>query len=495
MSSYTTRENVPNVVESSYHTRMEVLIIRKVELSMDQEKKYMVIKNLADHPDGNKQRAAITLGCTTRHINRMLKGYQQQGKAFFIHGNTGRKPAITIPDEIRNNIIDLYCNKYYDANFAHFTELLESMEGIKVSASSVAKILESAYILSPRVTKAKKKRVKRELEAKKKKAKTHKEADMIQTNLVNVEDAHSRRPRCAYFGEMQQMDASAQVWFGNEQSTLHVAIDDATGAITGAWFDKEETLNGYYHVLWQILTTYGIPYKFRTDRRTVFTYKKKNSPSIDEDTYTQFAYACKQLGIQIETTSIPQAKGRVERLNQTLQSRLPVELRLAGVTTMDEANEFLNSYIKEFNARFALPVNSIKSVFETQPSTEKINLTLAVLAERTVDSGHCIQRAHHYYRMLDSHGLQVHYRKGTKVMTIKAFDGSMYCCVNDKDIYALEEIPKHEKKSKDLDNDYEEPKPKKKYIPPMNHPWRKQSFSKFVKSQPHHFDDEEGKCA
>lgn len=141
----------------------------------------------------------------------------------------------------------------------------------------------------------------------------------------------------------------------------------------------------------QILTRYGIPYKLFTDRRTVFTYKKKNSPSTDEDTYTQFSYACKQLGVLLESSSVPQAKGRVERLNQTLQSRLPVELRLAGITTIEAANEFLNSYIKEFNAKFSLPLNDIKSVFETQPENETINLILAVLDERTVDCGHCIQ--------------------------------------------------------------------------------------------------------
>ena len=462
---------------------------------MDENKKYEVIKSLADHPDGNKQRAAVSLGCTVRHINRMLNGYLKQGKEFFVHGNKGRKPAITIPAETRTTIIDLYRTKYYDANFTHFTELLESVEGISVSPSCVANILESEYILSPKVTKKKKKRIKQELEAKKKAAKTQKEADSIQTNLVAVEDAHSRRPRCAYFGELQQMDASSYIWFGTEKTTLHVAIDDATGMITGAWFDKEETLDGYYHVLWQILTDYGIPYKFFTDRRTVFTYKKKNSPSVDEDTYTQFAYACKQLGIEMEASSIPQAKGRVERLNQTLQSRLPVELRLARITTITEANEFLNSYIKKFNAKFALPVNSTKSVFEAQPPKEKINLILAVLVERTVDCGHCIQHAKHYYRMLDSHGLQVHFRKGTRVMAIKAFDGSMYCCVNDKDIYALDEIPMREKKSKELDGDYEEPKPKKRYIPPMDHPWRRSAFGKFVKSQPHHFDDGEKTCA
>ena len=458
-------------------------------LTLDENKKYEVIKSLADHPDGNKQRAAVSLGCTVRHINRMLKGYLEHGKEFFVHGNKGRKPAITIPAETRTAIIDLYRTKYYDANFTHFTELLESVEGISVSPSCVANILESEYILSPKVTKKKKKRIRQELDARKKAAKTQKEADAIQVNIVAVEDAHSRRPRCAYFGELQQMDASSYVWFGNEKTTLHVAIDDATGMITGAWFDKEETLDGYYHVLWQILTNHGIPYKFFTDRRTVFTYKKKNSPSVDEDTYTQFAYACKQLGIEMEASSIPQAKGRVERLNQTLQSRLPVELRLAGITTITEANEFLNSYIKKFNAKFALPANSTKSVFEAQPPKEKINLILAVLVERTVDCGHCIQHAKHYYRMLDSHGLQVHFRKGTRVMTIKAFDGSMYCCVNDKDIYALDEIPMREKKSKELDGDYEKPKPKKRYIPPMDYPWRRSAFGKFVRSQPHHFDD------
>ena len=429
-------------------------IIRKVELSMDEQKKYEVIKGLADHPNPNKERAALTLGCTIRHINRMLKGYREQGKEFFVHGNRGRKPSSTIPDETRSAVVDLYRTKYYDANFEHYTELLAKHEGIHISPSSVFNILESEYILSPKVTKAKRKRFKKELEDKKKAAKTQKEVDAIQTNLVAVEDAHSRRPRSAYFGELEQMDASPYEWVPGQIWHLHLAIDDATGRITGGWFDTQETLNGYYHVFHQILSEYGIPYKFFTDRRTVFTYKKKNSPSLDEDTYTQFAYACKQLGVQLESSSVPQAKGRVERLNQTLQSRLPIELRLAGITTIDDANEFLNPYIKEFNEKFALPLNGIKSVFVEQPPEEKINLILSVLCERTVDSGHCLRHSNKYYRMLNRCGMQIHFRKGTKVMFIQAYDGAKYCCVNDKDIYALEEIPEHEAKSKEFDLNY-----------------------------------------
>ena len=451
-------------------------------------KKYEVIKKLVE-TDGNKDRAAMTLGITKRHVNRLIRAYQEKGKDAFVHGNKGRKPATTIPDDTRAAIVDLYRNKYYDANFTHFTQLLEKHERIHVSTGTVASILEEFYILSPMATKAKKKRIAKRLRQKQASSKSQKEKAAIQKNIVAVEDAHSRRPKCAYFGELEQMDATPYEWIPGQVWHLHTAIDDATGMVTGAWFDTQETLNGYYHVFSQILTTYGIPYRFLTDRRTVFTYKKKNSPSLDEDTYTQFAYACKQLGVKLESSSIPQAKGRVERLNGTLQSRLPIELRLAGITTIDAANEFLNSYIKEFNGKFALPLDGITSVFEKQPPTEKINLILAVLDERTVDSGHCIQFEKQYYRMLDARGMQTHYRRGTKVMVIRAFDGNLFCCVNDKDIYALEAIPTHEAKSKDFDADYVEAKPKKKYIPPMNHPWRRSAFGKFVRSQTHHMSD------
>ena len=115
---------------------------------------------------------------------------------------------------------------------------------------------------------------------------------------------------------------------------------------------------------------------------------------------------------------------------------------------------------------------------------------MAVLTERTVDAGHAIQFEKKFYKMVDNKGMQTHYRKGTKVMLIKAFDRSMFACVNDKDIYALEEIPPHEHKSKDLDSDYKQPEPRKPYIPPMNHPWRLGAFYKFVHSQPHRIEED-----
>lgn len=455
---------------------------------MDEQKKYEVIKKLVEE-QGNKDRAAMTLGLTRRQIDRLIQAYRDRGKAAFLHGNRGRKPSRTIPEQTKQDVLDLYRLKYPDANFTHFTELLAKKEGISLSVSAVSSILERAGILSPKVTKAKKKRLTQQLKLQQKAAKTKQEAKRIQEALIAAEDAHPRRPRCAYFGELQQMDASSYVWFGDKKTTLHIAVDDATGRITGAFFDWQETLDGYYQIYAQILRNYGIPYKFFTDRRTIFTYKKKTAPDIGEDTYTQFAYACKQLGTALEFSSVPQAKGRVERMFLTLQSRLPVELRLAGVDCIEAANEFLGSYLDEFNAKFALPPHFIRSVFEMQPPEETINLSLAVLTQRTVDSGHCIQFEKHVYRMLDRKGMPVYYRKGTKAMVIRSLDRNLFCCVQDKEIYVLEEIPERASRSPEFDLGSTRPTPRERYIPPMGHPWRSKAFWKFVKMQEHHWTD------
>lgn len=457
-------------------------------LTPEENEKYLTIKNLVE-TGGNKKRAAMKLNCTVRHINRMIKGYLQEGKSYFAHGNRGRKPVHTLDSETVQLIRDLYLTKYYDANFTHYSELLKKHENIIASPSTIRSILMKDFILSPKARRSTKKRIKKLLKEAQKDAKSKKEAEKIHNAIIAIEDAHPRRPRCAYVGEMLQMDASQHLWFGNEKSYLHIAVDDATGAITGAYFDSQETLNGYYHVLYQILTQYGIPFMFFVDKRTVFEYKKKNISSVEEDTFTQFGYACKQLGIQIKTSSVPQAKGRVERMFQTLQSRLPLELRLAGVTSIEQANEFLKAYIKEFNAQFALPVNNTKSVFEKQPDVEKINLTLAILTSRKVDNGHCIRFNNAYYMPVDSNGYPVYYRKGTSGMVIKAFDGNMFFCVDEK-VYALDEIPEHCRTSKNFDIEPVTEKPRKKYIPPMSHPWKQASFERYLKKQAHRQQEE-----
>lgn len=452
--------------------------MRKVLLSMESQEKYEIIKRLAEGHI-SKKTAAVKIGCTPRHVNRLLKQYHSDGKYSFLHGNTGRKPVHAFSSKQITHITALYNSKYSDSNFTHCCELLAKHDSIQISPSSLRRILHKEFILSPRATRRSKKQMKQTLRDLHKKAKTQTERTLIAANIIRIEDSHSRRPRCFFFGEMLQMDASVHLWFGGVKTQLHVAVDDCTGMIVAAYFDHQETLKGYYNVLYQVLNNYGIPNMFYTDNRTVFEYKNKKMKDVGKDTSTQFAYACKQLGIEIKTTSIAQAKGRVERLFQTLQSRLPVELRLKGITTIDEANVFLNSYIKEYNAKFALPFYHNKSVFVPQPDLTVIHQTLAILTPRVVDNGHCIKYNNKYYKTLNSQGIQVHYYKGTKGLVIKTFDEELLFSTNDI-VYCLEEIPTHERTSRNFDFKPMEETPKKRNIPDAKHPWRSSTFLKHV---------------
>lgn len=462
--------------------------MRKVVLRMNKQFKYDIIKKLVDD-NGNKKRAAQKLNCSVRTINRLIASYKKFGKTAFIHGNRNRKPSCAFNDQTKALVIDLYRTKYSDANIKHFSELLLRYENISVSDSTIRSWLFDHDILLPKATRKTKKRLKTNLKLQKSNSTTIKNKRKIDDKLESLDrqDAHPRRPRSAYFGELIQMDASPHIWFDNEVTHLHLAIDDATGKIVGGYFDTQETLNAYYHVLYQILVTYGIPYQFLTDRRTVFEYKRKNVSSDEKDTYTQFSYVCSQLGINIESSSVPQAKGRVEHLNQTLQSRLVIKMRLASISNIEDANEFLNSYIKEFNDKFSLPINSTKTVFEKQPDIKKINQILAVLSERKIDAGHCIKFENRYYIPITENNTELYIKKGMTALVIKSFDNQLYVNILDQ-LYELKEIPQRLERSKNFD-EIKEPKKRKIYIPPMTHPWKHASYMAFVNKQKHRQQD------
>ena len=461
--------------------------MRKVELRMNEEYKYRIIKKLVE-TDGNKKRAASKLNCTVRTVNRLIIKYKSEGKSAFIHGNRGRIPSTAISLDTKNKIISLYINEYSNANFSHFCEIVHREFNIKISDTTLNKWLREEDIISPKARRRTKKLLKQQLKTKMKNSKSKKIKNDIKNSisLIDEKDAHPRRPRSKYVGEMIQMDASSFHWIDNELWHLHVAIDDADGKIVGAYFDYQETLKGYYNVLHQILTNHGIPALFYTDRRTVFEYKRKDRAFDDEDTFTQLSYACHNLGIDIKTTSVPQAKGRVERLNQTLQSRLPVELKYARITNIEDANKFLNSYIKKFNDQFALQLNTTKSVYEKQPDIEEINHTLAVLSPRKIDSAHCIRFKNKYYLPVSDKNVKRYFSNKTDCMVIEAFDGSLYVNILDT-LYLMEEVPEHERFSKEFDDepDIKEKKVKKKYIPPMTHPWKRASYNNYVQKQKH----------
>ena len=398
-----------------------------------------------------------------------------------MHGNRSKKPAKTLDKTLSDDIILLYKGKYQGFNFKHFYEYLIEEEGFNVSYTFVYTTLMKKGIHSPKARKATKRRLAKEKlqNEKKLKNKTEEEIEVIVSHEVALEDSHPRGEKPKYFGEITEMDGSIHLWFGDKVACLHLAVDKATNTVVGAYFDWQETLNGYYHVFEQILTNYGIPSKFRTDNRTVFNYNKLNEDkrTSDKDVLTQFGYACMQLGVIIETTSVSQAKGLVERDNGTFQGRLINELRLNGITTIEKANEYLiNVFVPKFNSKFALDYKKFESVYETAPSARKINYTLAILTPRKIDNGSAIKYKNEYYQPYENNELKC-FKAHTECLVIKAFNGELFVTIDEK-IYELRKLSSHERYSKEFDIVPEQKKEQKKYIPPMTHPWKLTSFKR-----------------
>lgn len=454
--------------------------MRKVELRMKEKEKYEVIKELVDH-NGNKKRAELKLNLSRRQVNRLINIYKEKGKSGFVHGNRDKKPVKTLDKSISEDIILLYTNKYQGWNFNHFKDFLEKEENIYVSYKFIYITLTKAGFLSPKARrKTKRKFIKQQLLKEKKinNEMSNEQIDVIINHEIGLEYSHPRGEKPKNFGEIIEQDGSIHLWFGTKKSCLHLAIDKATNTIVGGYFDWQETLNGYYHVFHQILTNYGIPYKFLTDNRTVFNYMSLNPDkrTSEKDVLTQYGYACKQLGVDLKTTSVSQAKGLIERTNGTFQGRIVNELKLYGINTIEEANDYLiNIFIPEFNKKFAMNYKKFPSVFEDSPSEEQINYTLAILTPRKIDNGNAIKYKNKYYQPYLDGNLKCFVPK-TECLVIKAYNGDLLVTIDEK-VYELRELSRNERFSKEFE---EVPivKERKKYIPPMSHPWKAASFKR-----------------
>jgi hypothetical protein len=311
----------------------------------------------------------------------------------FVHGLRGHRPKNALDLYTWEQVQSAYGERYFGFNFSHFREKYIEEGGPCLPYSTYYNILASAGFVSPRANKKKKKKV------------------------------HRLRERRRGFGELVQMDASKHLWFGKEKTNLHLAIDDATSMVLGAFFDKEETLKGYYEVFRQILLSYGVPRAFYTDRRSVFTYRKIHSEKPENDASTQFSVSAKTLGVgKIHLTSCPQAKGRVERSFGTHQDRLVSEMRLCGIKTIKEANAFLKGYVKRHNERFALKKDGLPFSFGKKPSSLCADTFLSVTAARRMGEGQQIRFDGKVY-VQDPGERPVYVKKGTEIIVIRTFDG------------------------------------------------------------------------
>ena len=307
---------------------------------------------------------ANALGLSERRVKQIKKEVKENGVKSIQHGNRGRKPKNTIPDETRKRILELRSSYEYEiSNFKHFQELLKEHENINISYSALYNILRNAGIKSP---------------------KKHRKPKL-----------HHRRKRKECEGMMLQADGTPFDWFETGQKySLHGFVDDATGKITGLYMCKNECLLGYLEVLRQTLENYGIPISIYPDKYSVFFPPKKVNDHITleeqlngrEKGITQFGRIVEELGIEMFPASSPQAKGRIERLWETLQSRLVTEFRIHNIKNIDEANTFLIEYIEKYNSKFAIEATNQKSVFLKLPKRYNLDELLSVRFERTIDN-------------------------------------------------------------------------------------------------------------
>ena len=319
--------------------------------------------------------AAGLLNLSERQVYRLKKGVIEQGAAFIIHKNRGRKPSHAIQDSLKEQIVALkQSEKYTGANFTHFQELLEEHEEICVSYPTVYRALDEAGITSP----MKKRRRK----------------------------GHHRRNRKEREGLLIQIDASIHNWFGETISSLHGAIDDATGKLCALHFQKTECLQGYFELAGQMIERKGIPVSIYSDRHTIFRSPEADKLSIEEQlegrqiNLTQFGEAMDELGINVLFARSPQAKGRIERLWGTLQTRLPVEFKIHGITTIEDANDFLNGYIDRFNEQFGIEPKESQSAFRPLDDSVDLSAILCVKEQRTVSDGSGFSYCGQYYQLM-----------------------------------------------------------------------------------------------
>jgi len=318
-----------------------------------------VIKSLIEDKMTSRD-AAEVLNLSERQIKRLKAGVKKDGEVFVVHKNRGRKPKHTIPGEIREKIVSLVRNKYKGVNYTHLAELLREEEGITISQSSVSRILKAKGIKSPRRHRPPK--------------------------------PHRTRERKPQEGLLLQMDASPYEWIPGIGCSLHGAIDDARGNITGLCFSLNECLNGYFEVKRQTILEYGIPVSIYVDRHTIFKAPSNARLTIYDElegktfAYTQFSRAMQELSVGIIYAYSPQAKGRIERLWGTLQDRLTLELRLAGIKSIKEANSFLPGFIKQFNARFAVVPREPQSAY--RPLEKHINIDYILCRKETRKACH-----------------------------------------------------------------------------------------------------------
>ncbi len=392
------------------------------------------------------RRAAEQLGVTVRQIKRLVKAYRQGQARALVSKKRGRPSNHQLDPDVKAEALALLHTRYPDfpPTLAH--EQLTERHHLVLSDETVRHLMIQEGLWAP------------------KKAKR----PMI----------HQLRTRRSRFGELVQVDGSPFDWFEGRSApcTLLVYIDDATGRFMELWFVEAESTWSYFEATEHYLLAYGKPLAFYTDKLGVF---KVNQPRLREGAgLTQFGRALTELEIELICANTPQAKGRVEKANQTLQGRLPKALRLAGLSTPAEANRWLPNFREDLNRRFAIPAANPEDAHRPLRPQDDLGRILTLQEMRTLSKNLTLQYCNRVYQIQTDRPsyalrqarvlvreertgtIRIEYRGKPLAYTVLQEQSSQASVVSSKELN-----PAVTKRAQSRAK-------RKAHIPPPDHPWR-----------------------
>ena len=377
--------------------------------------------------------AAEILSLSGRQIRRIVKRIRCEGDRGIVHQSRGRASNRRTPDKVKDKVIRLYRAQYKDFGPTLASEKLSERDGIGMSGETLRRWLLEAGDWKRR-----------------RKGRQHRQW----------------RERKHHYGEMVQIDGSHHAWFEERGPgcVLMGYIDDATGKVFARFYDYEGSLPAMDSFK-SYSKKYGLPMKVYLDKHT--TYKSTARPTIQDELdqvepLSQFERALKELGVEVLHAHSPQAKGRIERLFRTFQDRVIKEMRLRGVKTIEEGNQFLEAYLPLYNKRFSVRPREKEDLHRALPRGMDLDAILCMKTERTLRNDFTVAHNHKLYQVEEA-------TKASKVIVQDRMDGSMRITYQGQALRFREITERPIRKNK-------QPVAKKRrkpYIPPADHPWRR----------------------
>lgn len=410
---------------------------RMILMSREDLKRLKILEQAA----GKKIRqakAAEWLGLSDRQVRRLIRRMRAEGAKGLVHQLRGKRSNRRYAESFKEKVLRKYRQRYVGFGPTLACEKLEEREKLQVSRETLRKwlIVEGGW---------KKRR--------------------------HVSEHHEWRERKECFGEMVQADGSHHDWLEGRGPKLVLMgySDDATGNVFARFYDYEGVLPAM-DSFYRYVKRYGLPLSLYMDRHTTYQANNGNLKLGEElegreKSVTEFGRALEELGVRLIPAYSPQAKGRIERLFGTFQDRFIKEMRLEGIKTKEEANQFLERYLPKYNRRFSVRAKNEVNVHRAVPRSIRLEQVLSIQTKRVVRNDQTIRHGNQFYQILGRERVK-------EVVVQERVDEKMYITTHEGkelEYRRVEPRPKQEEVRKIA-------KPRKQWTPPMSHPYKQRNF-------------------